>query len=190
MDIKKIHGLDLNSMREHILSEFSDYVDFENNTESSCGVYFIEDFYIGKSNNLKSRIVSHLIDATTTQTNRTLGKSLNYEKILKLKQILSYKKLSVVLLDTDVHNENIYIDGYYLCNPLTNKVGMNSDKKFLKVKNILEYVNNSKITSEKVMASMWISSIRVDYPIKIEIMVRAKTESESIQRLKNYIGLN
>lgn len=174
-------------LKQHLHDNLSNYINFINPCDAKEGVYFIENFYIGKSGNLKNRMVYHLLDLMRSTT--VAGAKLNYEKITKMRKIISHRPITVVVLDDNPETENLYIDGYYLCNPLTNKLAVTGSRKLLKAKNILQYREYSKITTEKIKNTIWLSTIQVQYPINMELTFRGKTENESVLNLKNFIGL-
>ena len=84
-------------------------VDFSN-CSGFQGVYMIEDFYIGKSNNIIRRISEHLeeslFDIDRWKPSNWLPiKSGNKEKVRKIRESLSNSKLKITLLSDDIKEE-------------------------------------------------------------------------------------
>lgn len=117
---------------EYIASNINSFVEFENELNTDSGVYFIEDYYIGKSKNIVKRIAQHLAD-TLKKKNSWNIKNLNIKKIECLIATLKVKKLKVLILDSDMDKENDYINMHYLTSPLTNKQGVTKENKEAKI---------------------------------------------------------
>jgi hypothetical protein len=90
------------------------FIEFENNFNSIQGVYFIEDFYIGKSGNLNNRLAGHLTELCHLYT------ADNLEKSFKIIEILSIRKLKVKILSNNPKDEKMFIQEYSLKYPLLN----------------------------------------------------------------------
>jgi len=72
----------------------------------SEGVYFIEDFYIGRTHNIISRLSAHIIEIFEPQ------KGSNQEKKLKIENILKYRKLKTVIISNNKNDEKELIIQY------------------------------------------------------------------------------
>jgi uncharacterized protein YktA (UPF0223 family) len=90
-----------------VLKNILDYVIFDNFDPNKAGVYFINDFYIGKSDNIKNRICSHLIECVDFYNG--VGKIYNQRKQNAILESLRVNKLVVKRLSTDPKTEKEYI---------------------------------------------------------------------------------
>lgn len=170
-----------------ISSSTHEYVNLINVNNYIEGVYIIEDFYIGKTTDIYKRILAHLWDSTTQEKLINTGSNLNYEKIFKIKNILNYRKLNIILLNGDVTKENEYISSYYLTHPLTNKTGIDVKIKNTKKEIIKKYRDNCITTVEELMFNMWIGVISITYPITLEITFRGESKFEVLSKIKGYL---
>jgi len=104
---------------EYLGNNVYKFANIYNPNNYKSGVYFIEDFYIGKSINLNNRIANHIFGILT------IGFSDNYNLSLRILEILQYRKLEVQILDSDVKMEKFHIyenrDKYLLLNKQYNK---------------------------------------------------------------------
>lgn len=87
--------------------------------DSPCniGVYQIENFYIGKSGNILSRITHHIKEVIKTEDSKVV---YNKEKLYLIKSALEKGKLTVKHLDKNPKEEVHYIEKLYSILPLTN----------------------------------------------------------------------
>ena len=113
------------SLLNYIELNIDRLVDFSNCDEFQ-GVYMIEDFYVGKSNNIKRRVSEHLeeslFDIDKWQPSNWLPiKSGNKEKVKRIREFLLNDKLKITLLSNDVKEETKLIKQYRLKYNLTNR---------------------------------------------------------------------
>lgn len=109
-----------------ILNNFIEYD--SNNFIRPAGIYLIEDFYIGKTNNINSRIAFHILECFYKEYGCITY--VNEEKREAILKVLETRKLKVKLLDDDMNKEKGYIQDYYLNGyPLLNKVYVNKKIK-------------------------------------------------------------
>lgn len=99
------------------LAIVSEYVILNNPKNYKSGVYLIEDFYVGKSKNIISRIASHVLEVINADTHKVVH---NKEKLFLICEILKTRKLNVKVLDKDQEKEETYIKKLYNDLPLTN----------------------------------------------------------------------
>lgn len=87
--------------------------------DSPCniGVYQIENFYIGKSGNILSRITHHIKEVIKAEDAKIV---YNKEKLYLIKSALEKGKLTVKHLDKDPKKEVHYIEKLYSILPLVN----------------------------------------------------------------------
>lgn len=124
---RKIRGKSFKAI-SNILSDSFEIVDkFGKNK----GVYLIEDFYIGRSKNIKNRIVSHIKELLEL-SNKDIYIP-NREKLFLIRSILRGRKLKVVVLDEDEEKEEFWIKNKYKSMFLTNiefiDENLNKDRK-------------------------------------------------------------
>jgi hypothetical protein len=130
------------------------------------------------------------MDSIITIKPLSIKRTFNYEKILKLREVLTFKKLKITILSNNCDDEDFYINGYYLCNPLTNKTGVSQLNRNLKIKSLIDFNKNSTVTCKRVVSGLWIATIFMEYPFKVEYTFRGNTGKEALRTLKNKIGLN
>lgn len=85
-----------------------DYALFED-TDKPC-IYLIEDFYIGKTKNLKRRIKDHIVEAALSVT--VSKATSNIEKSDRILVALNKGKLKVKILSYDISDERSFIVSY------------------------------------------------------------------------------
>lgn len=96
-------------MKQHPVHKI-EFVNFPISKRIIRGVYMIEDYYVGASKNVRSRIVSHINN--TFSGIRIYGKLYDIisEKIYETYQTKGY--LTVTFLSHDTNEESIYYDIY------------------------------------------------------------------------------
>ena len=107
----------------------NDYVEYDSNGYiKNGGVYLIEDFYIGQTGNITSRLAFHILECFYKEYDCITY--VNEEKREAILKVLETRKLKVKLLDDDMKKEKGYIQDYYLNGyPLLNKVYVNKKLK-------------------------------------------------------------
>jgi hypothetical protein len=90
---------------------------FKLQSNSKEGVYFIEDFYIGKTQNINIRIAYHIMDGF----NPLRKNDVNIEKAYKIEEILKKRTLKFKMLSNIQSEEEKYIIKYSKKYKLTNK---------------------------------------------------------------------
>lgn len=124
------------------------FIEFENSVSIvGSGVYVIENFYVGKTNNIVNRIVSHILECFYEEYG--CKNSFNKEKSYKIKEVLKTRKLRVKLIDSEQNRESIYINELKEKFLLTNIVGVKTSKKFTK-NELKEYKKILKIITENI----------------------------------------
>lgn len=90
------------------------------------GVYQLGDFYIGRSHNMKSRIVQHLIESLYEPEKLIENniKKYNINKIIKTREALKSGLLKVIMLDKEYSKESEHIKNskFNLTNASTKKL--------------------------------------------------------------------
>ena len=102
------------TIEDYLIRKFDEFFTYD--FDNSSGVYFLNDFYIGKSNDLMSRMISHLKETIYPKRNK------NSERNLKIISSLKKDKICVSLLSEDVSDEAILINKYNSTHNLTNKI--------------------------------------------------------------------
>lgn len=105
--------VNFDSLHTAVLKDINNYVEYDNSGYMiHTGVYLIEDFYIGQSHNLPSRIASHIIECFYKEYQ--FDGYVNEEKCKKILEILAKnKKIKVKLLTDNVSNEARLIKEYF-----------------------------------------------------------------------------
>lgn len=113
--------------------------------DSPCnvGVYQIENFYIGKSGNILSRITHHIKEVIKANEVKII---YNKEKLYLIKSALEKGKINVRHLDKDPKKEVFYIDKLYSTLPLTN-IEFVTDKMILERRKMV----NKLLKNRKLM---------------------------------------
>ena len=99
------------------------------------GVYLIEDFYVGASKNIRSRIIGHLKDS---KAKRHSNKSLEY---LINKKYSDCESITITLLDTNPFNEDKYLDNYE--NLVNSNKGRTYNQRYETSEGIKEHIKNN-----------------------------------------------
>lgn len=98
---------------KNFYNQFDNYIEVEGldkiDDKIEC-VYMIEDFYIGRTNNLKLRIMNHIKDF---EFYKDTPSGYNTDKMKQILKVLSTRKLKVKILDYDRNTEGGYITKYY-----------------------------------------------------------------------------
>jgi len=102
--------------KKRIKNIISSFVEIDNSENYTEGVYQIENFYIGRSKNIESRIVYHILELIDIEE----GKILNKEKLFLIKSVLKERKLKVKILSSNQEEEEFFIKELYNKIPLTN----------------------------------------------------------------------
>ena len=110
-----------NCFKRWIRINLKKYVLFECKNPNSEGVYLIENFYIGKSKNIKQRIIGHLVEALLDCVNLD-HRNYNYIKSMAIIEVLNKRRLKIVRLDHNKENEKeLIIKFANIGYPLINK---------------------------------------------------------------------
>ena len=121
---------------DYVQERIEEFVEIENPKNYISGVYFLGDFYVGKSKNIKKRISEHILDCIGKDRNP--WDSTNLDKVEAIKDLFNVGvKLKVSVLDGDMEKEREYVNKLYVDNPLTNKNLI--DKDTFELRAIKEY---------------------------------------------------
>lgn len=155
----------------------------ENPKNYKGGVYFIEDFYIGKSKDILSRIASHVLEVLTVETSKKVN---NREKLYLIYSILKTRKLRVKILTSNQKQEESYIKEFYHKFPLTNIEFVTDDMRLEKQKYIISKAKNKTFEFERFTSLFVVAKLKVNnnYVFKI-----AKTKNLALKSLNSYLKL-
>lgn len=137
------------------LAILEEYITIENPLNTKQGIYMLEDFYIGKSKNIKSRVLYHVLEVINMNTAEIV---YNRDKLNLIKTAIISGKLNVKIIDSDMSKEVFYIKKFYNELPLTNKEfvtkRMIADKKLKnKIKKSPQVKTRQRNTNEKGIES-------------------------------------
>jgi hypothetical protein len=160
------------------------YVIIDNPCEYKSGIYLIEDFYVGKSTNIISRISAHILEVINSKNAKVVH---NKEKLYLIQSILKNRKLKVKVIDEGLSKEVFHIERLYSILPLTNIEFVTKGMSTKKQKFIC-----SKIKDEKVNVvyekfnKYWVAKTTIKNKVYFKI---AKTQKQAEELLKNYFKL-
>lgn len=135
------------------------YINLVNPKNITSGVYLIENFYVGKSNNIHNRIAHHIIEALSVDESDT---TYNVEKLYLISKILNTRKLKIKILDKDIKKEKDYIEKLYVKLPLVNIEFVTPSMVSEKQNNIVNTLNNKryKVATEKFTRKFYVTYVR------------------------------
>lgn len=116
-DFKALKELIKGKTFKEISSIILNYIDIDNPDNIKSGVYQIENFYIGKSNNIEIRIVNHILELLKAFGTKKIS---NKEKLYCIYKILLERRLKISILSDEQEREEEFIKNYYPNLPLTN----------------------------------------------------------------------
>lgn len=162
-----------------------DYIIFDKQHLGTSGVYLIEDFYIGRTKNIYSRIVSHIIEVLEVETTKIVH---NKEKLYLLWTILKKRRLKVKLLDKNQNKEPHYIRKLYNKLPLVNvefvTIEMAEKRRYAVKNRVRGKIIEIKI--EDFTSRFKVSKVDIK---GLNIFQVAKNEKYARLNLKNYLDL-
>jgi hypothetical protein len=106
-----------------LFNYIDEFIEVNDEFGDGKGVYLIEDFYIGRTLNIKKRLTEHIKELSFINIGKKEIKrrGLNLHKIKNLKAKLKIGKLNIRIIDIDCNNETKLIKQLYFKLPLVNK---------------------------------------------------------------------
>lgn len=112
------------------------YVDIINTLQVNRGVYQLGDFYIGRSENIRQRITSHVLELLESENKKVVS---NTCKLYRIEEAFKTGRLTVTILDSDMDKEEYHIKKLFPKLPLTNIEFVTPkmiENKFAKIKKL------------------------------------------------------
>lgn len=135
----KVDDTSFEKAHKELCKILNNFVEYDSNSFiMPVGVYLIEDFYIGQTNNINSRIAFHILECFYKEYGCITY--VNAEKREAILKVLETRKIKVKLLTDDIKQEKKLIQEYYLNEfPLLNKTYINNElkKKLAKKKGVI-----------------------------------------------------
>lgn len=153
------------------------YIIFD--SPNNVGVYQIENFYIGKSGNILSRITHHIKEVIKAEDTKIV---YNKEKLYLIKSALEKGKLTVKHLDKNPKQEVYYIEKLYSTLPLTN-IEFVTDKMILaRRRTVNKLLKNKKLMfiSDKFASRYYVCKLVINGFIIIKMAASYEKAKSSL----------
>lgn len=168
---------------KYILKNLDSFVLIDNPLNVSECVYQIEDFYIGKTVNIKNRVSSHLVESLRVYDSNLF---INKEKAYEIQNILKIKKLSIAVISLKQSDEEYLVKKLYKTLNLTNKEfvseGMLEEKRYAQCKIF------SKTNCKPELTPLGNRYFTASFTIGDKHVYRvAKTKEKALKSLETYL---